>query len=257
MINVHDLHFSYHKKPDVFGDYVLRGIDLGFSEGEITALLGPNGSGKSTLIRLCCGMLAPDRGRVELKGKETAKYSSRELAKFLGYVPQNSDDTFGTTVYEYVLLGRRPYIRWRVGEEDRRIVKNVIEELGIEELADRSTRELSGGERQKVEIGRALAQEPEILLLDEPTASLDINHQHEVMRKVQDLKENESLTIVVVLHDLNHACRFSDRMALLHEGSIMSSGRPGEVITPENVRTAYGIEVDIISKKGLNYVIPA
>lgn len=257
MIKVNNLHFSYYKKPKSSGDYVLQGINLEFGQGEITALLGPNGSGKSTLIRLCCGMLVPDDGRVEIKGEKAVNFSSRELAKFLGYVPQNSNDTFGTTVYEYILLGRRPYIRWKVGQEDRQIVEEVIAELGIEKLAERSTRELSGGERQKVEIARALAQEPEILLLDEPTASLDINHQHEVLRKVQELKENEGLTIVVVLHDLNHACRFAERMALLHEGRIMSSGRPDRVITPENVRRAYGIEVDIINQKGLNYVIPA
>ena len=249
-INCQELSYAYDKKP------IIEKISFELKDGQFASITGPNGIGKSTLIKCLANIYKPDNGTVYLNGQEIALMNAQELAKTLGYVPQKEETNFSLTVYEMVLLGRRPYIKWKVKISDEKIVEKILERLKILHLAEREVSTLSGGEKQKVAIARALAQEPSIILLDEPTSSLDINHQIELMEVLRDLVDFDQVAVVAVLHDLNLASSFSDIVYLLGEEGIHAAGRPEKVFTPQTLKIVYGINVEIIKGTNSRYIVP-
>ncbi|MGQ5711435.1 ABC transporter ATP-binding protein [Desulforudis sp. DRI-14] len=222
---------------------VLDNIAFKVRAGETLGVVGPNGSGKSTLLRCLARVLRPRAGAILLDGKNLNALHGREIGRCLGYVPPpGTGQAFPCTVLETVLHGRRPYVTWGVSRRDLAVAAGALGYLGLTGLAERQLNELSSGQRQKVLIARALAQEPEVFLLDEPTATLDIRYQLEVLALIKDFVTQQGRVAVVVLHDLNLASRFADRVLLLGEGRIFAAGVPKEVFTPENVRAVYGVE---------------
>jgi iron complex transport system ATP-binding protein len=247
---IQDIRFSYGSHS------VLKGVTMEVAPGQVLSIVGPNGSGKSTLLRCLARVLKPQGGAVFLDGREAARISSRELARLLGYVPQAVGEVFPFTVLETVLMGRKPHLNWGVAPKDLAVVAQVMQFMGLVEMAQRQMDQLSGGQKQKVFIARALAQEPQVFLFDEPTSSLDIRHQLEVLELVRELAGQQKRQVVMVLHDLNLAARFSDRMVMLKEGLIFAAGRPGDVLTAENVSAVYGVEASIADSALGPYVLP-
>jgi iron complex transport system ATP-binding protein len=225
----------------------LQNIELEAKAGDVLSIIGPNGAGKSTLLRCINRILKPRLGTVYLDGNEISLMSERERAKKLGYVPQSATQAFPSSVFETVLMGRRPHLNWSVSQQDLEVVERVLSQLGLMGMAVRLMSDLSGGERQKVLIARALAQEPEVLLLDEPTSNLDVRHQLEVLELVREVAHHRGKCVITVMHDLNVAGRFSDQMLMLKGGQVFAVGSPWSVLTPENVKAVY--EVDSIMMK--------
>lgn len=233
------------------GSPVLRGVDLALGEGEVLGLLGRNGSGKTTLVRVATRVLEPDAGEARLGGRLLASYTRRELARTLAVVPQETSVPFAFRTLEVVLMGRAPHLGLLGFESDRDIARamQAMERVGIAHLADRPVTVLSGGERQLVVLARALAQDASILLLDEPTAFLDLRHRLAVLTLVRELARS-GRSAIVVSHDLGLAARFCDRLALLCDGVVLASGPPGEVLVPGALRRAFGIDADIVPGPG-------
>ncbi len=244
-----DIEFSYEK-----GGKVLKEIDLELDEGEIMAVIGPNGSGKSTLLKCLDNILEPESGEVYLDGSPIDAYQRTDLSKKIGYVPQVEEKSFPKTVFDTVLMGRKPYISWKPSEKDLTVVKDLLEELGLKDIAMRDVHELSGGQRQKVFIARALAQRPDILLLDEPTNSLDLKHQLEVLDIIKNQTE-EGIGVIMAIHDLNMAVRYSDEITMLKDGEIYESG-DREIITSEKIENVYEVKVHIGEHEGWMIVTP-
>lgn len=245
-----NISFSYESRQ------LFTNVHFEMNAGQISCIAGPNGVGKSTLLKCLCNFHSPATGVIYLDGKEIAQVKTQELARLMGYVPQQEKGVFSLSVFEAVLLGRRPYFRWRVSERDLQVVSAVLQKLEMTDLAERELSTLSGGERQKVAIARALAQEPVVLLLDEPTASLDLHHQIEIMELVRELAHSSGVTVVVILHDLNLAARYSDWIYLLGKDGIHAAGTPEEVFTPEKIGAVYGVEVEIVSTASGWVVVP-
>ncbi|ASJ01456.1 ABC transporter ATP-binding protein [Thermococcus gorgonarius] len=244
-IKARNLSFSYN------GADVLKGINLEVEEGEFLAILGPNGAGKSTLLKCISGILNC-RG-VEVFGKPIGEYSRNELARIIAYVPQRTEPGF-MTVFDTVLLGRRPYMGLRPSKKDLEAVKRALERMGIAGFALKTTNKLSGGELQKVGIARALAQEPKVLMMDEPTNNLDIRSQLEVMRLARDFSA-EGGTVIMVMHDVNLALRFARRFVFMKNGRIVADGGR-EILKPSLFREVYGVNVIIEEVRGIPLVVP-
>lgn len=227
--------------------WVLKNISCEIAHGDFVGILGPNGSGKSTLLKILDGMLAPQEGKVLIGGVTLASIRRKELAKTVAVVAQDFRMTFPFSVQEVVLMGRSPHLsKWRFeGETDVQIARNAMTMTDTLHLARRSMEELSGGERQRVLIARALAQEPQILLLDEPTAFLDIKHQIDFFDLVQSLNRRKHLTVVAVTHDINLASLYCDRLMLLKAGRLCFQGRPEDVLTEQNITDVYSVRVSV------------
>ncbi|MEV7612066.1 ABC transporter ATP-binding protein [Streptomyces sp. NPDC089799] len=225
------------------GHTVLHGVDLTARPGETVGLAGPNGSGKTTLLRCVYGTLTPTAGRIALDGTDVASLGVKERARRVAVVPQDATGTLGLTVREVVAMGRSPHKRFweQDGPEDARRVAGALRTVGAEGFADRRFEELSGGERQRALLARALVQEPGLLALDEPTNHLDIRYQLEMLGLVRGLPA----TGLLVLHDLNLAASFCDRLYLLAEGRVVAAGTPGEVLTEEMLDAVYGVRTRI------------
>jgi len=228
------------------GEPVLKDISLDVGEGRLVCLIGPNGSGKSTFLRILARILKPQKGSVYLDGRSMARFASRDLGKMIGYVPQHGSQLFSTRVFEVVMMGRKPHLSFRVSARDRRVVMETLGLLSMSGFVSRFFDELSGGEKQKVLLARALAQETGILLLDEPTSDLDPKYQLDVMTLLKRLQQDRGLTIVVALHDLNLAARFADFVVMMHQGRIFAQGPPAEVLNEENIACVYQIEARIL-----------
>ncbi|GAB6137058.1 heme ABC transporter ATP-binding protein [Halanaerobaculum tunisiense] len=226
---------------------VLQEVSFSVAQGGFIGLIGPNGSGKSTLLKNMNSILHPDGGKVYLDDFDLQNLDKKEIAKKLAVVPQNTNVNFDFTVEEIVLMGRAPYIGRFESEsiEDYEIVKEALELTNTLELAERPVSQLSGGERQRVILARSLAQQPEVLLLDEPTSNLDINYQLEIMNLLKKFNREYELTVIVVLHDLNLASEYCDKLLLLQDGKIYAHGSPEEIITAENIENVYGSKVII------------
>ncbi|MDX6738447.1 ABC transporter ATP-binding protein [Actinocorallia sp. A-T 12471] len=232
-----------------YGDrLVVEGLDLAVPPGRITVIVGANACGKSTLLRSLSRLLAPRDGRVVLDGKEVHRTNAKELARTLGLLPQSPIAPEGITVLDLVGRGRHPhqgiFSRWN--EKDDVAVAAALEATQTTDLADRSVDELSGGQRQRVWIAMALAQQTDLLLLDEPTTFLDASHQVEVLDLLTDLNRDRGTTIVMVLHDLNLAARYADHLIAIADGGLYASGTPAEVLTEECVRAVFGLESRVI-----------
>lgn len=238
------------------GREVLRGIDAEVAKGEILAVVGPNGAGKTTLLKCLLALLPLQGGEVLLDGSPLASLGAMERARCLAYVPQASPAKFPISVFEAVLMGRRPYLGWRPSAEDLKIVDHILETMNLACLASQEFDRLSGGEKQKAMLARAFAQEAQYMLLDEPTSNLDLKHQLEVLDLVRARVSRRGIGAIVAIHDLNLAMRFADRILLVHHGDMFSSGLPHEVLTPQNIRAVYEVEVEEISVHGRRCLIP-
>ncbi|MDE0213630.1 MAG: ABC transporter ATP-binding protein [Chloroflexota bacterium] len=222
---------------------LLDGVDLQADHGQMVGLIGPNGAGKSTFLRAVSGVLRVQGGSVHLDGADLRSLASKEVAANLAIVPQIMPYTHGFTAMELVLMGRYPHLgRFQIeGKEDARIARGAMRLTETEQFAERTLDTLSGGERQRVIVSRALAQQPRVLLLDEPTANLDVLHQLKVLGLVRQLVD-DGLTAVAAIHDLTLAARFCDRLVLLSEGRVLGEGAPADVLTPELIGSAFGVE---------------
>ena len=227
---------------------VLRGLTLEIRDREIVALVGPNGSGKSTLLRALGRVLTPRRGVVYLEGKSLREWPTREVARKLALLPQGPTLAADLSVQELVRLGRSPHqgLLGLPTRQDEEAVRWAIAETGIGPMAGRRVSELSGGERQRVWVAMALAQQPQVLLLDEPTTFLDLKHQLEVLDLLRYLNREHGLTVVMVLHDLNQAARYAGRVVVLREGEVYADGSPAEVLTATTLRDVFGVEARVL-----------
>jgi iron complex transport system ATP-binding protein len=228
---------------------IIHGIDLALQQGEWLSLVGANGSGKSTLLKLLSRILQPQKGTVILDGKAIHSQPAQVVAQKLAILPQQQTIPAGLTVRQLVSLGRtphQPWWQWELDREDRQKVDEAIVETGIEQFSDRLVENLSGGERQRAFLALALAQAPQVLLLDEPTTYLDIHYQLQLLELLKHLNQQQKLSIVTVLHEVNLAARYSDRIAMLKQGSLWDIGTPAGVLTPENLAQVFGVEVIIL-----------
>ncbi len=236
------VHFSYGMQP------VLRGVDLQVVHGEMLGLVGPNGAGKTTLLNLLGGTLKPGQGEVLVNGTNLHELRPKERARLIATVPQNPSMPHGFTALDMVLMGRNPHLRllqWE-GTKDVDVARRCLAMTGTDDLADRFVTSLSGGERQRVVIARALAQEAPLLLLDEPTAHLDLGYQASVLDVIEDVRRKARITVVAAIHDLTLAAQYCDRLAVLREGDISALGRAEDILTPDLVSWAFGAEVCVV-----------
>jgi iron complex transport system ATP-binding protein len=258
---------------------VLDEVTLNLKRGSVTTLLGPNGCGKTTLLKVINGLLKPNGGTVSVEGRNVAIMNPRDLAKTIGHVSQIHKTSFPFSVLDVVLTGRMPYISAfsMPGEGDLEIAERSLSKVGMGHLSQRPYTQISGGERQLAMIARALAQEPRFLILDEPTSYLDFKNQVLILKMVTELARKGDFTVVMTLHDPNHALMFSDEVVLMRKlagrsdendkdaslrndkpsrGNVVAFGRPSEVMTPENIAEAYGIKVEIIEHNGRRILLP-
>ncbi|MCD6553725.1 MAG: ABC transporter ATP-binding protein [Anaerolineae bacterium] len=246
---IEGLTFAYSSRT------VLEQINLEVNSA-ITVVIGPNAVGKTTLLKCICGMLKP-RGRILLDGRDIGTFTGKEAARIVGYLPQEIYGGTALTVLEAVLLGKLHSLRWRVSDDDLDITLEVLEELGIANLALRSLRELSGGQRQLVSIAQVLVQRPGILLMDEPTSNLDLQHQLEILTLIKRMTRERGLITIIAMHDLNLAARYADNIVVLHQGRVYASGRPASVLTAEVIRAVYGVEARVsVDGDGVPLITP-
>ena len=240
-IQAESISFSYGQKP------MLEDVSFSLKPGQMTALIGPNGSGKTTLLKIINGTLCPQSGLMRVDGRETTRWSRRELARKVAIVPQDGSLIFPFYTEEIILMGRFPHLNaYRFeGKRDYRVVREAMEKTNTLALAARRFNELSAGERQRVLIARALAQEPEILLLDESTVFLDLKHQAQFLSLLKNLNAERNLTVIFVTHDVNLAAKNAPHVILLASGKIYAIGTPAEVITAENIQKVYEVNVGV------------
>lgn len=242
--------YSYTRKP------VVNDVSLEVKKGEFMSILGPNGSGKSTLLKTLSHIYIPDSGEIVLMGKPMDTYKRKEIAQRIAMVPQDTSLDFEFTVEEVVLMGRHPFLG-RFGKEnvlDMDLAYEAMERTNTLHIKDSLITEISGGERQRVFIAKALAQNTSIMLLDEPTSHLDINHQIEILELLKRLNSEKELAIVLVIHDINLAARYSDRILLMKDGEIVDQGSPETVITPESIENTYGMKVVVETNRYTGHV---
>jgi len=251
VVGLHDVHFAY-PRPGREPLLVLRGVDLAVHPGEMVALLGANGCGKTTLLRLVSGTLKPQQGEVEVAGRRVGDWTRDALARRVAVLPQQLDLPDGFRTAELVEMGRAPHARRLFGStaDDERAIQRALTDADALDLADRLPHELSGGERQRVLVAMALAQEPDLLLLDEPTLHMDLAHQVALLRAMRRLQADRGLTVLTVLHDLNLAAAFAPRIVMLHRGRVVADGTPADVLTPELVAQVFGVRVQVAYTEG-------
>jgi iron complex transport system ATP-binding protein len=247
MIEVKDLHFSYG------GRQILQGVSFTVEQGECVAVLGNNGAGKSTLITCINRILRPQSGTVLVDGEDLGAMSRNALARTVSYVPQKNELSHAT-VYDAVLLGRKPYFRWGASPDDYDVVEHALDSVGLRDFRLRYLNELSGGEIQKVMLARAIAQEPKLMLLDEPTSNLDPRNQYEAMELIRHCAHNHGIAVLVVIHDLNLALRYCDRFLFLKDGVVYRCGGQ-EIVTEALLQEVYGMPMACRSVSGLRIVI--
>lgn len=249
ILSVSDLDFTYG------GHRVLKGVDLSLDGGELLAILGPNGVGKTTLLKCFNAIHRPAAGTVMVEDRNVLTMKPNEIALGIGYVAQRSEPA-RQTVFDAVLMGRKPHIRWRVADKDIRIVDSAIRRLHLEKLQLRYIDQLSGGELQKVAIARALVQEPRLMLLDEPTSALDLKSQVDILIMLRKLVDHHRIAAIMTMHDLNTALRHADKVLFLKDGCIHSTG-PACEVTSDMVEEVYGLPVHVHTVAGHPMVVPA
>jgi iron complex transport system ATP-binding protein len=252
ILSLENIHFRYY--PDA--PNVLTDLSLDIPAGKVTAILGPNGTGKTTLLHILLGLLKPFQGNVKVSGKSHREYSRQDLSQMIGLVPQFESIPFNFSVFEYVLLGRSPYLKpfQLPGEEDVRITEDALESAGIQHLAKKPVTEISGGERQLVHISRVLTQQTRILLLDEPTAHLDLENQNRILRLLKQMS-SRGKTAVLTTHDPNAAIFAADYFVLMNQGNIAAQGDLSQVITAENLSMIYRIPIRVEQTNGYTMVV--
>lgn len=249
LIKADGVSFAYGERK------VIDGISFESPEDRIITILGPNGVGKTTLLKCLCNILKPDQGGVTVDGQALSSMSRMEVARRISYVPQRASAT-RSTVFDSVLIGRRPHMDWTLSKKDLAITRDVIRSVGLGKLSMRSVDAISGGEFQKVQIARAIVQETKVLVLDEPTSSLDVTNQYMIMRLLLDTVKGRGKCVVMTMHDINLAICFSDELVLMKEGRIVATGPPN-IITSDLIHEVYGMEVEVLHHGGVPFVIPS
>jgi ABC-type cobalamin/Fe3+-siderophores transport systems, ATPase components len=248
ILEVEGVEFQYKSKE------VLKDIKFELKRNEILSILGPNGVGKTTLLKCMNAILKPKKGAVLIENEDVLKLEQIEIARRLGYVPQRCEPA-RLTAFDAILLGRMPHMKWNIAPEDVMLVEATIKKLHLEDMALRYIDELSGGELQKVGIARAIAQNPKLLLLDEPTSSLDLKNQLEILDTIRDVVRKENVSAIMTMHDLNLAFRYSDKFLFLKNGTIFAAGSMSD-ITPQTIHEVYGVPVTIQNYMDISVVIP-
>ena len=248
MIQVENLSFSYGSHS------ILRNVSFFLEQGECVAVLGNNGAGKSTLVSCISRLRRPSSGSVLIDGVPVSQMTRNELAQQVSYVAQKNELAH-TTVFDAVLLGRKPHMKWGPSDVDYDVAEHALRAVGMEDCRLRYMNQLSGGEQQKVMLARAIAQEPKLMLLDEPTSSLDPRNQYESMELIRHCAHDHHIAVLVVIHDLNLALRFCDRFLFLKDGAVFASGGQ-EAVTSENIQAVYGMEATVEQFDGIPMVIP-
>jgi iron complex transport system ATP-binding protein len=255
MLRGSDLSYGYARHDDSHS-FSLRDVSVDVPRGSLTGLLGPNGCGKTTLLRLMAGMLTPHTGSVTLNGTPLARLPRREVARHIAVVPQETHPAFDYTVMEMVLMGRHPHlgVMQLEGPADLALAHDALAATGTEHLAHRAYMTLSGGEKQRVVIASALTQVSDVLLLDEPTASLDLGYQLEVAALLSQLNRERGMTMLLATHDLNLAASLCDRLVLMREGRVLAQGPTNDVLTAPMVRQLYGVVADVRYHEGAGHL---
>ena len=248
-IEIQDLHFGYTEDKEI-----LSGVSLSIQEGKLTCVLGPNGVGKSTLMYCINKLQKMNSGKILFDGVDLAEVKLKDMAKMFSFVPHSEDDVFSMSVMDTVLMGRHPYSGFSMTKEDIRIAAENIRLLGIEDLSMRNFDELSAGQHQRVMIARGLTQEPKVLMLDEPTANLDVKYQMLVMKMLRDITRIKNITVLVICHDLNVTSMFADDIILLYGGNVYAQGTSNEVLTAENVENVYGVKCEVTEVQGRPHI---
>ncbi len=250
-LSVEDIVFSYNDSV-----CILDKVGLSMDRPEMVGIIGPNGSGKTTLIKCINNILTPEQGRILLDGSDVKKMRMNDVAKKLAYVPQNSErDLNAPNVYEVVLMGRKPHTSWQYTEKDEEIVWKNMKEMEVAHLASHKFDQLSSGQLQRVLIARALTQEAKILLLDEPTSNLDVKYQIEVMNTIRGIIESKNVGACIIIHDLDLAYRFCDRVIMMGDKKIKYVGTPEEVMIPENIKDVFEVDSVIADVNGTKHVV--
>ncbi len=250
MLRIHGLDFRYKNIT------ALKDVGIELNKGEVLSIVGPNGAGKTTLLKCIVRIVKPDKGTILIDGKDASRMNRLNLAKCISYVPQASPSKFPISVFDAVLMGRRPYIVWKPSNKDLKVVADLLKSMDLENVALRDFDRLSGGQKQKVLLARAFAQDTDYLLLDEPTSNLDLKHQMEVMEMISGMVKRKGMAAMLAMHDLNLASRFSDAIMMLNAGKVFCTGEPLQVMTVENIRSVYGVESEISMSNGHPYILP-
>ena len=248
ILELNNINFSYSEKDNP-SSFNLSEVNLKIYEGDFISILGPNGCGKSTLLKLIANILKPNSGLSNLYGESYLSINRKEFARSVAFVPQNSGTNFPYSIYEIVMMGRSPYLNFLGIEDrdDRKFVLDTLELLEISHLKNKGINEVSGGESQRALIARAIVQNPQILLLDEPNSHLDIKHQLSIYNLLRELNETKSLTVVTISHDLNLSNYFSNRALLMSDGKILFDSDPADILTEENIFKVFGIKSEILT----------
>ena len=248
MLSIKNLNFHYKGSESI-----LKDVSFDLEPGHCVAVLGNNGAGKSTLLKCINRILKADSGSISLNGEELLTMPHREIARRVAFVAQSVPKT-QMSVYDTVMLGRKPYMKWSFTEEDHAIAREMMERMDLFEMRERYVDQLSGGEQQKVMLARALTQQPKMLLLDEPTSSLDLQNQYQVLGIVQDICRSTGITVLVIIHDLNLALRFCDRFLMMRNGNICEFG-DSSVVNRESIKKVYRIDAEIAEINGKKVVL--
>ena len=253
MLKVEGIKFSYNKNEEFIND-----LSVEFENGKITTILGPNGSGKSTLLSLLCGLNKAKSGSIFIEGKDITKLKYKDIAKVVATVHQQNSVPNDITVRDLVSYGRLPFKKRfeHINRDDEKIINWALKETGLEGMEEKLVMSMSGGERQRVFIAMALVQKPKILFLDEPTTYLDIYHQIEILELVQRLNKDHGTTIVMVLHDINQAIKYSDNVAVMKDGALVKEGRANDIINENLIRKVYGVSGIMEEVNGEVYYVP-
>lgn len=247
MISIENITYEYKKNSPI-----LKGVGFSCEDGNLISVIGPNGCGKTTFIKCINQILNVKSGKVILDNDDIMSLKREEIAKRIAYVPQMTGESLNATVLEIVIMGQKPNIGWKLKDEDVDNALSILKEMGLEAIANVNYDSLSGGQKQKVLIARALAQNAKVYLFDEPTSFLDIKNQYEIVRLAKELTKQNKIVIMVV-HDLNMALTYSDKVFMMNKGNVIGFDVPENVLTKENIKQVYDIDVDIVDKK---YIIP-
>jgi iron complex transport system ATP-binding protein len=247
-VRFENMTFGYDEKN------ILENVNLTIDEPGLLCILGPNGVGKTTIVKCINKLLKPKSGSVYVNGKNVHDMSLLDIAKILAFVPNQQQTVFSMTVPEAILMGRHPRAGWTTSQRDIQIVDAAIDLLGLQEFSTRDIRQLSAGQTQRVLIARGLVQEPDILILDEPTSNLDVKFQMDVMRFLKAYARDRGIIVIMVCHDLNITAAYADRVVLMYGKGVFADGKPSEVLTAENIKTVYKVDAEVNTKNGITQI---